>query len=186
MNKGKIVAISGKLGSGKGEIVKVFQSLRKIEEKSFAYKLKQIAALLVNVDISLLMTQDGKNIYIPIFEMTLGEMIQKIGTESMRDNFDIEVWIKALFCDLNETDDYIISDCRFKNEAKKITDNNGILIRINRKNNTTALQSGRDLNHASEIDLDDYKFDYVIENDGTYEELLEKIKTVYYQIFTDK
>ena len=36
--------------------------------------------------------------------------------------------------------------------------------------------------HASETALDDYKFDYVIENNGTEEDLLTKVKTLYDRI----
>jgi len=69
---------------------------------------------------------------------------------------------------------WIITDVRFPNEAKAITDRNGINIR---------LQRGGDYDidnnvHESETALDLYKFDYVINNNGTIEELIEQIKEI--------
>lgn len=182
---GKLIGISGKLGSGKGAIVEIMQNLNsQIQEKFFAFKLKQIVSSLAGVHFDLTMTQDGKNTYIETFDMTLGEMLQKIGTDCLRNGFDDQIWIKSLFVDIDPDKDYIVSDCRFKNEAEAIKERNGILIRINRPINPVAEASGRDLNHLSEIDLDDYEhFDYIITNDGTYEELVEKIKQIYFQIF---
>ena len=40
-------------------------------------------------------------------------------------------------------------------------------------------QTDRDPSHKSEVDLDDWEFDEVIINDGTIEELCEKIDRVY-------
>jgi len=176
-----VIAISGKLGSGKttlAELIKKYNS--SFIEKSFAFKLKQIVSIITSCDINQTLTQEGKNTFIPTFNMTIGEMLQKIGTNVMRDYFDKDIWIKSLLLELEQNDgNYIISDCRFKNEAQAVKDIGGIVIRINRTNNDTALNSKRDLNHPSEIDLDDYTgFDFIIENDGTLEDLDIKIKNI--------
>ena len=70
---------------------------------------------------------------------------------------------------------WIISDVRFPNEAKAIKDKGVILIRINRPGNDTG-------KHLSEIALDDYKnWNYVIDNNGTIEDLIEKVKQILIQ-----
>ena len=94
-----------------------------------------------------------------------------------------------------EFPNWIITDVRFPNEANIIKEKGGIMIRINRgkqcgscenqftsKGDCPNCESGNwvygniDSNHPSETALDDYEFDHVIENDGSIEELVEKVK----------
>lgn len=181
-----LIALSGKIGSAKSTVANIIKKYdNSFVEKSFAYKLKQIVQLLTSCDINNTMTQEGKNIYVPEFEMTIGQMLQQLGTNVLREGFNKEVWIKALLIELNkQPGNYIISDCRFKNEAKAIQDAGGFIIRINRPNNPIAENSTRDLNHQSEIDLDDYNnFDYIIENDSDLASLEAKINDICFKIF---
>ena len=93
---------------------------------------------------------------------------------------------------------WIITDVRFPNEAEAIKERGGFIIRINRDSpcevcsltisekrgnacREVACPRGRSDykgNHPSETSLDDYNFDYVIDNNGTIEELIEKVKEV--------
>lgn len=79
-------------------------------------------------------------------------------------NYDQNFWVDAAFRELakiNRTTgqtNFVITDVRFKNEAQRIKDAGGIMIRVTRSDEIT------DDLHASETDLDDYKFDYVIES----------------------
>lgn len=97
---------------------------------------------------------------------------------------------------------WIITDMRFPNELDAVQSKGGITIRVNRypdvkvshsgkegdftiekfdKNNPKhiALKAGEDKTlHPSETALDDAKFDYVIENDGTLDELVEKVRAI--------
>lgn len=73
---------------------------------------------------------------------------------------------------------WVITDVRFPNEAEAIKEHNGITIRINRGlvERTGKMIQGPE--HISETALDDAKFDYVIENNGTIEELIEQVKKI--------
>jgi hypothetical protein len=92
-----------------------------------------------------------------------------------------------------EYPNWIITDVRFPNEAQAIKDRGGIVIRVNRDFVQTKLKDGQTLTvqrgiltgeehlqlktpHPSETALDDYEFDIVVENDGSIEELVEKVK----------
>lgn len=85
-----------------------------------------------------------------------------------------------------EYPNWIIPDVRFKNEADVIKEKDGLLIRVNRPCTTCNKYVNQFCsnpyhvsNHQSEIDLDDYgKFDYVINNDGTVDELILKTKDI--------
>ena len=81
---------------------------------------------------------------------------------------------------------WIITDMRFPNEAQAIKDRGGINIRVNRakivklSENTSyvynPLFDGPE--HESETALDNAEFDYVIDNNGTIEELIEQVKKI--------
>lgn len=73
---------------------------------------------------------------------------------------------------------WIITDLRFPNELQAIKDRGGLLIRINRSDeNGMAIKSG--YHHISETALDYYTdWDYVIENDGSIEDLIGKVQRI--------
>ena len=138
---------------------------------------------------------------IPVFEdvqfnhlMSVREFLQKLGTEAMRDGLHTNVWCNALFADYVpnwkfegegiEIDDvslikaypnWIITDMRFPNEMKAVKERKGITIRVSR----TGIHTPKveDL-HPSETSLDDAEFDYHIDNSGTIEDLVEKVKQI--------
>lgn len=79
-----------------------------------------------------------------------------------------------------KTDTYpswILTDTRFENELAAVKAVGGISIRIRRDQCGIITP-----NHESEIALDSAKFDYEISNDGTIEELTQKLKDVLEQI----
>ena len=74
---------------------------------------------------------------------------------------------------------WIITDCRFPNEAQAVKQRGGIVIRVNRGKTPVpegALKAMVDRSHPSETSLDNYEFDHVIDNNGSIEELVEKVK----------
>ena len=90
---------------------------------------------------------------------------------------------------------WIITDCRFTNEANAVTDRGGIMIRVNRPiihhkglygEITPELihkveerhQAEISRRHPSETELDNYPFDEhnIIDNNGTIDELIIKVK----------
>ena len=74
-------------------------------------------------------------------------------------------------------DNWIVTDVRYQNEADHIKNKGGILIRVNRNTHNND-------NHKSEIDLDDYnKFDFIIDNNGSVEELIKKVIEIYDKLF---
>ena len=100
--------------------------------------------------------------------MTVRELLQKFGT-AIRNEVCDDFWVKVCLKDYSESQNWIISDVRFKSEIEGIKQFNNITLRINNPNAGAG-------NHVSEVDLDDYKFDYVINNNGSLEDLLFKVK----------
>jgi hypothetical protein len=178
------------------------------EIKKFAGKLKQTASLLTGVDTESFEDQEFKKLNMgeewdyfnsTLLEgigkvdhhhkMTYREFLQKLGTDAMRDGLHINVWVNALFADYRETEsifrgkviekhslpNWVITDMRFPNEMEAVVKRGGITIRV-----TRPVEKSKNIArlHPSETSLDKADFDYTINNDGTLEELVQKVRTI--------
>lgn len=167
----KLIGISGKIGSGKDFyadfIMKKISSTYGIvpDHRKFAEKVKEVTAVITNKPLETMYTQNGKNEFVPMFNATVGEMQQIIGTNIFR-KYDNDFWVKVTLSDYEEGMSMIISDVRFKNEADFIINMGGILIRLEGDPLNIRANSSRDMTHQSETDLDDYdKFTIVHYNE---------------------
>jgi hypothetical protein len=230
-----IIGISGRIGSGKNTIGDIIQMIcltnegPTFEQKSFAGKLKQIASLLTGFPVESFEDQEFKKVLlgaewgtvsvnplnaIPVFGdvqflhmMSVRELLQKLGTEAMRNGLHEDVWVNALFADYKEEiyrtpvhtraagfidhyayPNWIITDVRFPNELEAVVERKGITIRITRPvesypenpnfNGDMQIAVKMAHSHPSETALDDAKFDYEIINDGEIVDLIEKVKQI--------
>lgn len=76
---------------------------------------------------------------------------------------------------------WIITDCRFSNELEAIKDRNGISIRVNRLNKyeeSFKAVYDKTQEHPSETALDNAIFDYTIDNNGSIEDLIDRVKEI--------
>jgi len=126
-------------------------------------------------------------------------VLQHWGTEVCRNGFHDDMWIASLENKLrNSKDDIVISDCRFPNEIKSIKDAGGIVIRVKRGPEPEWYRDAADMNagehcmnwmlaktrmqklgiHASETAWVGTKFDYVLDNNETIDDLYNQIKSV--------
>ena len=119
--------------------------------------------------------------------ISVRDFLQRLGTDAIRDNLHVNTWVNALMADyialpqvgpeITEDNDYklpnwIITDTRFPNEAEAIKKADGIIIRVDRP-------GVKPINpHPSETGLDDWKFDYVINNDGSLKDLTKKVNKI--------
>lgn len=97
-------------------------------------------------------------------------ILQGWGTDFRRGIYGDDYWIKQCLFKMTRQPDYvnmiILTDVRFPNEADVVHQAGGKLFRV-----TRCLPSNNDDIHPSEIALDNYKFDDVIENNGSMEQL---------------
>jgi len=126
-------------------------------------------------------------------------VLQYWGTEVCRKSFHDDIWIASLENKLrNSTDDIVISDCRFPNEIKSIKDAGGIVIRVVRGAEPSWYKDAADMNagdhcmnwalasnrmklsgiHASETAWVGTKFDAVMDNNTTIDDLFAQVKSL--------
>lgn len=202
-----IIGINGYAQSGKdtiGELIRQTDSSWVI--KKWAGKLKTIASILTGLPVHIFEDGEAKNTYLgsewstvqhnPLnsitpFEnidfvhmMSVRELLQKLGTDAIRDGLHPNAWVNALMSDYKsqkfsgyigdtrqdmDASKWIITDTRFPNEAKAIKDRGGFVIRVDRPG-LEPINS-----HPSETALDKWDFDYRIDNSGTIEYLNVKV-----------
>lgn len=146
------------------------------EIKKFAGKLKEVATILTGVPIEMWEDNVFKDSMMSnAWGMTNREFLQRLGTEAIRNNLHDNAWVNALMADYipitaaNMIESrWIITDVRFPNEAKVIKSKGGVVVRIN-KPMVKAVN-----NHVSESALDDWEFDYIVNNNGDIKELFSK------------
>ena len=129
-----------------------------------------------------------------LVKLTPRLLLQYLGTECAREIIHPNTWVNALFADYkfievlpNEDTslfnynpiynypNWIITDVRFPNEADAIKALGGKLIRLTRTTNVLEEIAM----HPSETALDNYnKFDFIIENKGTEEELYTILREI--------
>lgn len=93
------------------------------------------------------------------------EYLQRLGTEVGRNMFGETVWVDYAFRGMSPHKNYVITDVRYPNEADRIRESGGRVIRVVRPG------FGPANSHVSESALDDYAFDVVIHNAGTVADL---------------
>jgi len=133
-----------------------------------------------------------------IRELTPRWVLQHWGTEVLRRHFHDDIWIASLENKLrNSRDDVVISDCRFPNEIAAIKKAGGRVVRVVRgaepewydaavsrnrgpDGNINWALSGRRLEqlgvHASETAWVGTRFDVVLDNNGTLDDLYQQVK----------
>ena len=135
--------------------------------------------------------------------LTYRHLLQLLGIECMRNTIHLNGWVNALFSEYkinyntyageslkDSYPNWIITDMRFPNELQAIKSRGGITIRVEKplhRCNCTTLEAedcnrkcskSVNLEHESETALDGAVFDYVIHNDGTIKDLIEKVKVI--------
>ena len=170
-----IIGLSGKRGAGKNTVAELIQELLPhYTEHAFASKLKYFASQLAGSGYDYY-SQTGKQEFMPEWGMSVGEFLQKLGTDAIRNGLHENAWVLALFAGLQEDEHALITDCRFPNELAAIQARGGIVVRVEGDPLKQRGDGTRDDNHPSECALDDAQFDYTIYNTGTLDELRQQV-----------
>jgi hypothetical protein len=182
------------------------------EIKKWAGKLKVVASLLTGIPIEKFENQEFKektllgpewgtvkpnplNAIPPFADiafnnlMSVRELLQKLGTEAVRNGLHPNAWVNALMCDYTKDALWIITDTRFPNEYEEMIKRDALTIKVVKpcslcsgvnyhKISCPKMKSAVLHEHESENSLDGFHFDYEITNDGSIEDLIKKVKKV--------
>lgn len=197
------------------------------EIKKWAGKLKVVASLLTGIPIEKFEDQEFKektllgpewgtvkpnplNAIAPFADiefnnlMSVRDLLQKLGTEAVRNGLHPNAWVNALMSDYHGADlgewkgekvygeslpNWIITDTRFPNEYEEMIKKDALTIKVvkpcslcsgvnHHKMSCPKMKSAVLHEHESENSLDGFHFDYEITNDGSIEDLIKKVKKV--------
>lgn len=97
------------------------------------------------------------------------ELLQRFGTEVGREMFGEDFWVNAAIDSIEDGSKVIVSDVRYPNEADAIKKLGGEVWRVVRPG------FGAANGHASEHALNNYKFDYILDNNSGMELLYDSV-----------
>lgn len=196
-----IIGLVGFIGSGKGTVGDILEQ-KGFTKDSFAKPLKDACSVIFGWPRELLegdtaLSRKWREEPDAFWSEKFGKefsprlALQLMGTEAGRNVFHKDVWVISL---LNRAKgkDVVVTDVRFQNEIKYIQDNGGIIIRVKRgtepewyndllsMDTTVKRQLFMDEVgiHQSEWDWIGSDFNYVIENNGTINDLGNKVNEV--------
>ena len=148
----------------------------------FADKLKQMAMLLFGLSHEQCYGPvEIKEKVDPRYNLTPREIMQGLG-QKMRE-IHKDIWIDTVFYttipELQEQgfDKFIVSDVRYPNEANKIKDRHGEVVKVERQAGGVYVGA----NHSSEtamLDYDEDRYFAIVDNNGTLEEFFTSIDSI--------
>ena len=169
-----LIGFSGKKGSGKSFFADYLVNNKLFIKLSFASPLREITKILFNLSDEDVKDPIKKELINPKFNASPRELMQWLGTDIMREEFNKKfnysgsIWIDSVKDKvktlLDNNKDVVIDDVRFQNEVDMIHSLGGIVINLrndldNTLNNSTST-------HSSENQKLTFNYEFV--NDKSY------------------
>jgi len=188
----RIIGLTGPARSGKSIVASTLAELDfgEVEIVGFADLLKLSAARSLSVtfgpdDVGTMAVRKWandfkKNKRIQIVdeggevthEISGRRFLQCYGTEAHRDTFGTDFWVEQIDFEPEGVDLLIFDDVRFPNEAEAILSRGGVIWRVIR-------DTGASDSHRSEQPLPDSLVTGAVLNDGTIDELKNRVRAAY-------
>lgn len=190
----KLIAISGWKGAGKDTIGSHLVHEYKYRPISFAYELKNMVSQLYGIHRFLMDDRTKKDMPLMHMPAIPTDAFSRAIHEMLHDELSSGYWTPRALCILEGSikrsvyanfwvkkvveivlkdplHNYVITDMRYANEADtlKLMIPSTMTIRVERAGHVITTQD------PSERDLDNYKFDKIVQNDGTIPELYNKL-----------
>lgn len=201
-----IIGLVGFIGSGKGTAADILVKNHGYEKISFASKVKDVAATLFDWPRDLLegeteesrkWREEKNEFWSEKFkqDFTPRLALQLIGTEFGRRVFSKDIWINFLESKIESNKNYVISDVRFPNEIQWIQEQGGKIIEIDKDpkpewyksmcngygNNfykeTWILDEMQNVHQSEYLWLNE-KINFTVKNNGTIEDLSNRLNFV--------
>ena len=195
-----ILGVVGFIGSGKGTVGDLFVD-KGFHKDSFASPLKDACSIIFgwprellegDTELSRKWREEPDAFWSERFDKPFSPRLalQLMGTEAGRNVFHPDIWVTSL---LNRAKgrDIIVTDVRFKNEIAHIHNNGGMIIRVRRgedpiwyddfvkyNQNPLAHSYPKVDIHVSETNWIGCHYDFIIENNGTLQDLANNVDDV--------
>jgi len=201
-----IIGICGFIGSGKDTVADYLVNFHEFRRESFASTLKDAVAAVFGWDRTMLegRTKEAREwreqvdpwwaARLDMPTLTPRWVLQYWGTEVCRKAFHDDIWIASLENKLRTSkDNVVISDCRFPNEISSIRNAGGqivwvqrgelpdwydVAVAANQGHNWAVQELKMRKIHASETSWVGTKFDRLIDNNGTIDELYQQARLI--------
>lgn len=162
-----IIGMVGKARSGKNTVADMIQERignDHIKQYAFANPIKDAVNQLFEWGDA---HSDGdlKEVVDPDWGFSPRHAYQTFGTEWGRTHLSDNIWLKIAEKQCSYNENTIITDVRFLNEAKWVSEQGGILIKVSRDGEYNVKP------HASEKEIDLISVDYEIKNNAGLKEL---------------
>jgi hypothetical protein len=180
-----LLGICGLIGSGKDTVAEHLVKHHGFKRDSFAKSLKDAVSSMFNWDRKMLEGDTASSRHWreqpdAFWSERFGKpitprwVLQYFGTEVMRQGMYDAIWVDSVI-GRYKGENTVISDTRFINEIKTIKAHGGKIMLVKRGELPTREEMQKQGAHQSEWDWIGSDFDYVIENNGTKEELFDKV-----------
>lgn len=158
----KIVAFTGRAGSGKDTAANYLVSQFGFVKISFADPLRQVGKIVFGLTDAEMTDRVLKEQPLDRYPcLTPRVILQRIGTEAFRNNFP-GVWVEAFKREAARYDRVVVADCRFEDEEQAVHELGGSVYRVKGVNSPfQTVSSG----HASEQFIDTMNVDADVTND---------------------
>jgi hypothetical protein len=166
-----IIGLTGLARSGKNEVSKVLHDKFKFDEFSFAEPIRNFVIDFLKLR-GLDELDEIKEIPNALFGgKTPRYVMQTLGTEWGRESIYDSIWVDRCIYLAEKSENAVIFDVRFENEARVIKERGGMIVNIIRP----SIQKSEIYNHISESGIDREYIDYWILNDSSLENLKESV-----------
>lgn len=173
-----LIALTGYAGAGKDTVGKVLVERHGFRRVSFADRLKLMA---LDLDPILELVDEETHAHARLTEVcrvyggleqakqlpAVRGLLQTLGVAA-RDRIHPDVWVNAALDGIGD-EDVVITDCRFRNEARAVVARGGRVVYVARPG------VGPVNGHVSEHDLAGWPFDAGLDNSGTVEDLPARV-----------
>ena len=181
-----LIGLTGKAGAGKDTIGNFIVHEYDFQKEAFAKPLKQATSALFGISENIMEDRIKKETPILEWGKSPRQLNQWLGTDVLRNQFGEDFFVKSMreriSKDRRVYGSFVITDCRFDNEAQFILESGGMVFQVDRntqdKNDKNVNISEECKGHVTEQGISPHLLSGRINNNGYFSETIEEIKKI--------